>query len=103
MTVLMTFILCGAATFALRSSMLVVGHLPVVQNFSQHMRFAGTAAVGAIVASSLFVSNGSATTGRASEVGAVIAALAAARLTGKTSATLGAGLVTFWILAALGL
>ena len=104
MTIIVAFTLAAAATYLLRSSMVLFGgRLLGSDRFASNIALVSPAVIAAIVASALFIDGGRNVTPPAVSTLAVVAGLAAVRRTNNVSAALMVGMPIYWIGALAGL
>jgi len=104
MTTLVTFLLAGVGTYLIRISMMLLeGRATVAAWIEDRLAFVGPSVLAAIVASAVFVTDGSASIPRAAEVLAVLGAWVAVRRTGSVGAALAIGFPIYWLGIAVGL
>lgn len=104
MNPIIVFALAGLATYVLRSSLVMGGR--VVRHggwLEQRIAFVGPSVLAALVASSLFLTDGDPTFGRPAEILAVAAGFGVVARTDNVGLALVVGLPVYWAATALGL
>lgn len=104
MTIYLIFAAGAVATFLLRSLMsLTDGRMRGSEPLERNLKFMSPAVLAAIVASAVFLSNGTPTAPNLVVVAAIGVGAVAARRTGNVAAAMAAGLPIYWVAALAGM